>query len=65
MLLRGCARCGGDVFLEEALGSVDVVCLQCGYRRITKLSRSDAKEYEQAKRLSRGKKAGVSARAAA
>ena len=35
MLLKRCLRCGGDVFLEDAIGSIDIVCLQCGYRRIT------------------------------
>ena len=36
MLLKGCARCGGDLFDEEELGQVDMVCLQCG-RRVSAL----------------------------
>lgn len=29
--LRSCPRCGGDLFEERALGSVDMVCIQCGH----------------------------------
>ncbi|MBI2912455.1 MAG: hypothetical protein HYY03_00880 [Chloroflexi bacterium] len=32
MLLKGCRRCGGDLYDEPAPGQVDMVCLQCGYR---------------------------------
>ena len=28
---RGCPRCGGDLFEERHLESVDMVCLQCGH----------------------------------
>jgi hypothetical protein len=31
--LKACARCGGDMMAEEILGDVDLVCLQCGYRK--------------------------------
>lgn len=29
--LRSCPRCRGDIFEERALGSVDMVCIQCGH----------------------------------
>lgn len=29
--LRGCPRCQGDVYEERGLGSVDMVCIQCGH----------------------------------
>lgn len=31
--LKACTRCGGDMMAEEILGDVDLVCLQCGYRK--------------------------------
>jgi DNA-directed RNA polymerase subunit RPC12/RpoP len=33
MLVKGCIRCGGDVYNEEDIGGIDLVCLQCGFRR--------------------------------
>jgi hypothetical protein len=33
MLHKGCKRCHGDLYEEEFLDSVDLVCLQCGYRQ--------------------------------
>jgi hypothetical protein len=30
--LKSCARCGGDLFAEDVLGEVELVCLQCGHR---------------------------------
>lgn len=33
MLLKGCPRCGGDMFVEQDLGSSDLVCLQCSHRQ--------------------------------
>ena len=29
--LKGCPRCGGDLFPEYDLTGTDLVCLQCGY----------------------------------
>lgn len=65
MWLRGCVRCGGDVFLENSPGSVDVVCLQCGCRQIAKLSMAAGKGRGEPKKLSGDKKVGVAARRAA
>jgi ribosomal protein S27AE len=31
MWRRGCQRCGGDVFEEQHIDGVDMVCLQCGH----------------------------------
>lgn len=33
MVIQGCTRCGGDLFDEEMIGQVDLVCLQRGFRR--------------------------------
>lgn len=38
MVLKGCQRCGGDMWVEEdiqdlGLRSKDLVCLQCGHRQ--------------------------------
>jgi hypothetical protein len=30
--LKSCARCGGDLMIEELLGETELVCLQCGHR---------------------------------
>lgn len=30
--LKACARCGGDVMIEQLLGEAELVCLQCGHR---------------------------------
>ena len=29
---KTCARCRGDMFVEEDIDALDVVCLQCGNR---------------------------------
>ena len=29
--LKGCPRCGGDLFPEYDITGTDLVCLQCGY----------------------------------
>jgi Zn ribbon nucleic-acid-binding protein len=29
---RSCPRCQGDMYREELLGEVEMVCLQCGHR---------------------------------
>jgi DNA-directed RNA polymerase subunit M/transcription elongation factor TFIIS len=29
--LKGCPRCGGDLFPEYDITGSDLVCLQCGY----------------------------------
>jgi DNA-directed RNA polymerase subunit RPC12/RpoP len=34
MLFKGCRRCGGDMFHEDDLGETELVCLQCGSRRM-------------------------------
>ena len=30
--LKSCARCGGDLMIEELLGETELVCIQCGHR---------------------------------
>ena len=30
--IKSCPRCRGDMMLEELLGEVEFVCLQCGHR---------------------------------
>ncbi len=32
LVLKGCKRCAGDLFLERGVGESDLVCLQCGRR---------------------------------
>jgi len=32
IVLKLCARCHGDMMLEEMLGETELVCFQCGYR---------------------------------
>ncbi len=32
MLLKACVKCRGDMFLEDALGDREFVCIQCGHR---------------------------------
>ena len=32
MVFKGCARCNGDLYIEEDVGSRDLVCLKCGSR---------------------------------
>ncbi len=31
--LKGCPRCGGDVYIENGLDEWYEVCLMCSYRR--------------------------------
>ena len=33
IVFRGCAKCQGDLYVEQNIGDADLVCLQCGYRR--------------------------------
>lgn len=30
--LKSCPRCRGDMMIEDMLGTVELVCLQCGHR---------------------------------
>jgi len=30
--LKSCARCGGDMMIEQLLGEAELVCIQCGHR---------------------------------
>lgn len=30
--LKACKRCGGDMLVEDYLGDLDLVCIQCGFR---------------------------------
>ena len=32
MMFKACARCRGDLYREDDLGHVELVCLQCGCR---------------------------------
>lgn len=49
MQYKGCARCTGDLYIEDDLGFTDLVCLQCGYRAslgaaaITETAEEDAR----------------------
>jgi hypothetical protein len=31
MWLKGCPRCGGDLYVEHNVGDASVTCLQCGH----------------------------------
>mgnify|MGYP005845542455 CR=1 FL=1 len=31
MWLKGCPRCGGDLYIEYNVGDASVTCLQCGH----------------------------------
>ena len=33
IVFKGCARCAGDLYVEKDVGSTDLVCLQCGFRK--------------------------------
>ncbi|MGH2609666.1 MAG: hypothetical protein ACRDHF_11360 [Tepidiformaceae bacterium] len=32
MMVKGCSRCGGNMYLEEDGRFKELVCLQCGHR---------------------------------
>jgi hypothetical protein len=38
MVFRGCVKCQGDVYVEQELSDMDLVCLQCGFRRTVRHS---------------------------
>ena len=46
IVFRGCAKCQGDLFVEQNIGDVDLVCLQCGYRRTVNTSQLRAERRE-------------------
>lgn len=33
MVRNGCPKCKGSLHLEQGIGYVEWVCLQCGYRK--------------------------------
>ena len=33
MIFKACVRCGGDMYYEDDIDHLDLVCLQCGFRR--------------------------------
>lgn len=39
MVLRGCAKCEGDLYVERNIDGADLVCLQCGFRKTITTSR--------------------------
>ena len=43
MVLKGCARCQGDMFLEDDGMTKERVCLQCGYRRAVGVDPNEAR----------------------
>jgi DNA-directed RNA polymerase subunit RPC12/RpoP len=48
MVFKGCQRCGGDLYNEEELGQTDLVCLQCGARRMLAVDFIDEARAERA-----------------
>jgi len=45
--LRGCRKCGGDVYVQKLVdGEVDHACLQCGWRDTVQLSLLDRRNLE-------------------
>jgi hypothetical protein len=38
LVLKGCRKCQGDMYVERGVGVADLVCLQCGYRWPVRLS---------------------------
>jgi len=34
VILRGCPKCEGDLYIEENIDGTDLVCLQCGHRPV-------------------------------
>ena len=38
MVFRGCSKCQGDVYVERNIDGADLVCLQCGSRRLVATS---------------------------
>lgn len=33
LILKACAKCRGDLYVEQSGSVSELVCLQCGYRR--------------------------------
>jgi DNA-directed RNA polymerase subunit RPC12/RpoP len=44
MVFRGCSKCQGDVYVERNIDGADLVCLQCGSRRMIAASQVPANE---------------------
>ena len=42
--LKGCPRCGGDLFPEYDITGSDLVCLQCGYMQAVSMREPAAEE---------------------
>ena len=39
LIFGGCSKCQGDVYVERNIDGVDLVCLQCGSRRLVATSK--------------------------
>jgi len=35
MWLKLCPKCGGDLYLRQEIDGCDIVCMQCGYNRLS------------------------------
>jgi hypothetical protein len=40
VILRGCRKCDGDLYVEENIDGTDLVCLQCGHRQVEPVTHS-------------------------
>lgn len=38
MVFHGCSKCHGDLYVEPDFSDIDLVCLQCGYRKTVRSS---------------------------
>jgi DNA-directed RNA polymerase subunit RPC12/RpoP len=37
MLFKRCTRCRGDLYCEETISDLELVCLQCGHRETLRM----------------------------
>ena len=51
MVFKGCIRCGGDVYDEDDIDQIDLVCLQCGFRRPLTSARGHAAAEDTARMM--------------
>jgi len=48
MVFKACPRCNGDLYIEDDVGSRELVCLQCGSRQAYAVALNEVEPEDEA-----------------